>query len=78
MAGTKAREHEFLRWPKYKAAYLNAFEKMLRERKLRERKTEWQNANDVFNWWMDYDIMPGQISFDDYEEDDDATFPNGF
>ena len=68
MANRTGREKEFARWPKYKNAYLNAFEKMLRERKLRERKTEWQNATDVFNWWMEYDILPGQISFDDYEE----------
>ena len=61
MANRNGREREFARWPKYKNAYLNAFEKMLRERKLRERKTEWQTAMDVFNWWMEYDIMPGQI-----------------
>lgn len=69
MAATAGREKEFARWPKYKAAYLNAFDKMLKERKLKERKTEWITARDVFNWWMEYDILPGQFNlFEDYEE----------
>ena len=25
-------------------------------------------AMDVFNWWMEYDVLPGQIEFDDLEE----------
>lgn len=26
---------------------------------------------DVFNWWMEFDILPNQISFDDLEEEND-------
>lgn len=69
MARKEGREIEFARWPKYKAAYLNAFDKMLKERKLKDRKTEWLTAMDVYNWWMEYEIMPGQISFEDLEDD---------
>lgn len=70
MAATAGREKEFARWPKYKAAYLNAFDKMLKERKLKERKTEWITARDVFNWWMGYDVLPGQFNlFEDYEDE---------
>jgi len=76
MAGTKGREKEFLRWPKYKNAYLLAFEKMLAEREKRGKLTgSWRmgtRAIDVFNWWMKYDILPGQLTFDDYEEGIDA------
>lgn len=76
MAGTKGREKEFLRWPKYKNAYLLAFEKMLVEREKRGKLTgSWRmgtRAIDVFNWWMKYDILPGQLTFDDYEEEIDA------
>lgn len=70
MAGKKEREREFKRWPKYKAAYLTAFGKMLEERKRRNRPTEWISPVDVYNWWMEYDVLPGQITFDDYGEED--------
>ena len=76
MARQKGREREFQRWPKYKNAYLYAFERMIRER-IRRGKVDgtWRigtTAQDVFNWWMEYDVLPGQMSFDDYEEDDDG------
>lgn len=64
MAGKHGREEEFLRWPKYKQLYINAFDKMLEERG-RKGKLEgsWKGhaGVDVFNWWMEYDILPGQI-----------------
>ena len=78
MATQKNRERDFKRWPKYKAAYLHAFEKMLEVRKARNKpflgrgKVQFVNATaqDVFNWWMEYDILPGQYNlFEDYEEE---------
>lgn len=69
LAGKKHREAEFVRWPKYKQLYLNAFERMLEERKRRGKETStWATAEDVFNRWMDYDVLPGQISTEDYLE----------
>lgn len=74
MSGTRGREQEFIRWPKYKDAYLRSFEKMLEVRLLRGKiKGAWSKettATDVFNWWMEYDVLPGQMSFDDYEEEE--------
>ena len=73
MARTKGREREFIRWPKYKEAYLRAFKKMLDEREKRGKtflRLE-KNATpiDVYNWWMEYDVLPGQINmFEDIEE----------
>lgn len=62
MAGTKGREREFLRWPKYQKLYLLAFDRMLKERAARGKQTYgWTNAMDVYNWWMEYDVLPGQI-----------------
>lgn len=70
MAQKKGREKEFLRWPKYKQHYLKAFERMLEVRKNRPGKPAWKAAGrvidnpipqDVFNWWMEYDVLPGQI-----------------
>lgn len=74
MASTKEREREFIRWPKYKESYLRAFDAMLKERTRRGRtEGSWRTATakDVFNWWMEYDILPGQLNlFEDYEEED--------
>ena len=65
MAGKHGREREFLRWPAYKRAYLRTFQKMLEERARRGRmEGTWRTgttAVDVFNWWMEYDLLPGQI-----------------
>lgn len=65
MAATRGREKEFLRWPGYKKLYLYAFDKMLEERKRRGKMGgSWgmdTTAQDVFNWWMKYDTLPGQI-----------------
>lgn len=69
MAGKKVREAEFLRWPKYKSLYLLAFDNMLDERKRRGKLDDsWRigtTANDIFNWWMEYDILPGQMYMDE-------------
>ena len=83
MARTKGREREFLRWPKYKDAYIRAFEKMIEVRKQRNlinpARPVWKFAGceykeptaiDVFNWWMEYDVLPGQVDwFEEMEEE---------
>lgn len=74
MAG-KTREQEFIRWPKYKNLYLQAFDKMLKERERRGKMAGMSRmgttATDAFNWWMEYDVLPGQIDIltDEYEEE---------
>ena len=75
MAGKKCREAEFIRWPKYKDLYIKAFDNMLKERE-RKGKLEgsWRmgaSGRDVFNWWMEYDILPGQMDIFDFIEEDD-------
>lgn len=73
LARTKAREAEFKRWPKYKTAYMRAFDKMLQMRADRGKMNgQWSmgtTSTDVFNWWMGYDILPGQIDLFEEEED---------
>lgn len=74
MAGKNGRENEFLRWPKYKNLYLLAFDNMLKERERRGKlEGSWRmgtTANDVFNWWMEYDILPGQMGMEDFLGED--------
>lgn len=75
MAGTKGREEEFARWPKYQQLYINAFEKMIEERIRRGNKEGtrriWTTGKDVFNWWMGYDTIPGQMDIFDFIEEED-------
>ena len=69
MAGQSGRLEEFKRWPKYKDLYLLAFRNLLDERAARGMYTSWQTPEDVYNWWMEYDILPGQLDlFEDFEE----------
>lgn len=71
MAG-KTRKAEFAKWPTYERAYIRSFEKMLVERARREKMNGTWNMGttgmDVFHWWMEDGVLPGQLSFDDYEE----------
>ena len=70
MAGDR-RIDEFRRWPSYKRLYMQAFDKMLLERKRNGLKTfQWFSAEDVYNWWMEYDILPGQMEMEDFLGED--------
>lgn len=51
MAG-KHRKEQFERWPKYKTLYLHAFDRMLKARKAKGLETQWQTAQEVFDWWI--------------------------
>lgn len=69
----KGRSKEFERWPAYQKLYIKAFDRMLEERKRRGKiGGSWRidtTGEDVFNWWMEYNILPGQISIDDVMEE---------
>ena len=67
MAG-KSRWREFARYPTFKAAYIRAFNAMLMERKRRGLTSSWETAEDVFHWWMEVGVLPGQIGFDDFND----------
>ena len=62
---------QFARYPTYKRAYIRAFEKMLEVRKRKGLKMLWENADEVFHWWMEDGVLPGQMQFDDLEADDE-------
>lgn len=73
LAARKQRESELSRWTKYRDAYLFAFGKMLEERQKRGKmEGTWRMGTrpiDVYNWWLEYDILPGQFELwdDDLE-----------
>ena len=72
MATQRERERQFNRWPKYKTLYMNAFDRMLKVRAKKGKpflanRVSVATVGDVFNWWMEYDVVPGQISLEGIE-----------
>jgi phosphoadenosine phosphosulfate reductase len=72
MAG-KSRTMEFAMYPKIKLAYIRAFDRMLDERRRRGKMVggmRWgDNGLDIFNWWMENDVLPGQEVLEEFRED---------
>jgi phosphoadenosine phosphosulfate reductase len=67
MAG-KHRKVELSRYPKIKAAYVRAFDRMLAKRRKRERPCAWQTGEDVMHWWMEDGVLPGQMVLEGMED----------
>ena len=69
MAG-KRRYRDFARWPAYEKLYIRAFDKMLEIRRQRGKLGgSWRSdttGEDVFHWWWEDGVLPGQLSFDEY------------
>ena len=63
------------RWPRFKAAYLKAFAKMLVRRRERGLKTTWQTAEEVMDWWLDVNQRTDEIGpmFDEAEPYDEES-----
>ena len=73
LAARSQRESELSRWPKFRDAYIYAFGRMLEEREKRGKLSgSWRMGTrpiDVYNWWMEYDVLPGQINLFEEEEE---------
>lgn len=70
MAG-KHRKTQFVRYPKYQKAYIRAFERMLLMRKMlgKIESVKWgATGRDVFHWWMEDGVLPGQMTFEWMDE----------
>lgn len=61
----KKRYAEFQRYPKYKRAYIRAFDRMVAARKKSGLDVwdSWRNGEAVFRWWLGED--PDQLKFED-------------
>lgn len=72
LATRKSRQKEFCRYPKFKQNYILSFDRMLDERKRRGKLDgSWRigtTGEDVFHWWMEAGVLPGQIDFDTLED----------
>ena len=73
MATRRGRSIEFARWPKYLTAYLHAFERMIREREKRGKLDgTWRMGTDpmeIFHWWMQDGVLPGQFVMEEFDDD---------
>ena len=71
MAG-KRRYEEFRRWPDYEKLYVMAFDRMIQERTRRGKTSgEWRcgkTGQEIFQWWMEENVLPGQMSIEDYQK----------
>ena len=67
---SSSRYMEFARYPKIKMAYIRAFGRMLERRiALGKDAYSWHSGVDVFHWWMEDGVLPGQEVLDRFEED---------
>lgn len=69
LAKKAARNREFERYPKYRDAYIRAFDRMLGNRYARGKMVsgmQWGDTGlDVFHWWMEDGVLPGQMVLDE-------------
>lgn len=66
---SKARAMEFARYPRIKAAYIRAFDRMLDKRIALGKDTHsWRSGVDVFHWWIEDGVLPGQEVLGGFEE----------
>lgn len=69
LATKKQQQNDFRLYPKYKQAYIRAFDRMLEERrKVGYSCDTWHTGEDVMRWFAYGDIDPNQLSFFDDDE----------
>lgn len=66
---SKTRIMEFARYPEIKTAWIRSFDKMLIIRIERGMEAySWRSGVDVFHWWMEDGVLPGQEVLGGFEE----------
>lgn len=68
MQGGKGMKSDFRKYPKYRANYVRAFDRMIERRKelYLPVTAAWKTGEDVARWWVGDN--PLQLTLDDYEE----------
>lgn len=62
----KTRYKEFSDFPCYKMTYIKSFDRMLEARTAKGLTGKWKSGEEVFDWWMESDTIPGQMKLDDF------------
>ena len=52
MGGKKNQKREFARYPKFREAYIRAFDRMVQKCKEDGKPTTWKDGEDVMRWWL--------------------------
>lgn len=64
--GNRQKE-ELEKYPRFKEAYVRAFDRMILERKQKDKKCDWKNGQEVLAWWIGENVRKkeceGQCSF---------------
>ena len=70
LSGNRQQERDFRKYPKYRAAYVRAFQRMLEARKAEGKvdRCNWTDGESVMRWWLGDDTDPNQLSFFDDDE----------
>lgn len=55
-------------YPKYRQAYIHAFDRMLEVRKAKGKPVQWTCGEEVYHWWMQDTNVFGQMQLSDFME----------
>lgn len=55
----KSQKRDFARYPKYRALYVRAFDRMVERRKTNGLPTTWKNGEEVMRWWLNENPKEG-------------------
>lgn len=66
LGGRKSQLRAFADYPKYKEAYIRAFQRMIERRKNDGLRTDWKTGEECFLWWIDDPNIPGQMDIKDF------------
>ena len=67
LSGSKQMYREFARYPKYKEAYIRAFNQMIKNIDASRLDNKFTSGDNVMKWWLGEDI--NQITIEDYLKD---------
>ena len=66
------RKFDFAKYPAYAENYKKAFDRMIKRRQEKGLPCKWENGEEVFKWWIQDDTIEGQMTLDDFLEDNET------
>lgn len=69
MASWSTKQKEMAEYPKYKQAYINAFDEMLKRREAHGLENKWKNGQEVFEWWIEQGKHECKGQYNLFDED---------
>ncbi len=69
MASWSTKQKEMAEYPKYKQAYIHAFDEMLKKREAHGLENKWKNGQEVFEWWIEQGKHECKGQYNLFDED---------